>query len=132
MTITINVTADSPIEIREILLGLAGGAPPAPVNPTVAPAATSASGTPPAATPAPVPISAPPAAPVQTLVVPVAPAPTYSLEQITAAGSALIDAGKMTELVGLLGTFGVQSVQQLQPDQLGAFATRLREMGAQI
>lgn len=48
------------------------------------------------------------------------------------AGAALIDAGKMNELIGLLGAFGVQAVTQLKQEQLGAFATELRKLGAQI
>jgi len=45
---------------------------------------------------------------------------------------ALIDAGKINELMGLLNAFGVQAVTQLKQDQLGAFATELRKLGAQI
>lgn len=48
------------------------------------------------------------------------------------AGAALIDAGKINELMGLLNNFGVQAVTQLKQDQLGAFATELRKLGAQI
>jgi len=64
--------------------------------------------------------------------VPVAPAPTYNRDQIMTAGAALIDAGKINELMGLLNAFGVQAVTQLKQDQLGAFATELRKLGAQI
>lgn len=48
------------------------------------------------------------------------------------AGAALLDAGKMNELMSLLNAFGAQAVTQLKEDQLGAFATELRKMGAQI
>ena len=109
----------------------------APAPATPAPAVT------PAPAPAPAPVQAPvtPApAPVQAPVtpapapapVPVAPAPTYSRDQIMTAGAALIDAGKINELMGLLNSFGVQAVTQLKQDQLGAFATELRKLGAQI
>jgi hypothetical protein len=64
--------------------------------------------------------------------VPTAAAPTYSRDQIMTAGAALIDAGKMNELVTLLNSYGVQAVTQLKQEQLGAFATELRKMGAQI
>ena len=64
--------------------------------------------------------------------VPVAAAPTYSRDQIMTAGAALIDAGKINELMGLLNAFGVQAVTQLKQDQLGAFATELRKLGAQL
>ena len=93
--------------------------PPVAVAPTPAPTAQPASSP---AEPAP----APPAA------VPVAAAPTFTREQIMTAGAALLDAGKMNELMGLLNTFGVQAVTQLKQDQLGAFATELRKLGAQI
>lgn len=96
--------------------------PPAPAQPPVAPAPTAA----PTAAPAPAPT---PAAPP---VVPVASAPTYNRDQIMTAGAALIDAGKINELMGLLNAFGVQAVTQLKQEQLGAFATELRKLGAQI
>lgn len=108
-------------------------AAPAYAAPTAAPAptapaqvCTTASPVTPAANPAPV---APPAAPP---VVPTAAAPTYNRDQITTAGAALIDAGKINELMGLLNAFGVQAVTQLKQEQLGAFATELRKLGAQI
>ena len=125
----VNVTVKAP-ELAEAILSLAaalsGAALPAPApvqaqtppapTPTAAPAA------------APVPVQ-PPAAPPA---VPVAAAPAYSREQIMTAGAALIDAGKMNELIELLGAFGVQAVTQLKQEQLGAFATELRKLGAQI
>lgn len=92
----------------------------APMSP--APTATTAAPVTPAANPAPV---APP-------IVPTAAAPTYNRDQIMTAGAALIDAGKIAELMGLLGAFGVQAVTQLKTEQLGAFATELRKLGAQI
>jgi len=64
--------------------------------------------------------------------VPIAPAPTYTHEQIMQAGTALVDAGKMPQLMDLLTRFGVQAVTQLQSDQLAAFAIELRKLGASI
>jgi hypothetical protein len=64
--------------------------------------------------------------------VPVPGAPTYTLDQISRAGASLVDAGKMQQLLELLGRYGVQAVTQLQPEQYGAFATELRALGAQI
>ena len=95
-------------------------APPAPAQATKSTLAHVA-----ASAPAPVP-AAPPAA------VPVAAAPTITREQIMTAGAALIDAGKMSELMGLLNRFGVQAVTQLKQEQIGAFATELRKLGARI
>lgn len=151
----INVTVNAP-ELAEALNNLAaalkGAKPepaaskagkadkPAPVPPAdyMPPADTApAPATPaPAVTPAPAPAPAPVQAPVTPAPapapVPVAPAPTYSRDQIMTAGAALIDAGKINELIGLLNSFGVQAVTQLKQDQLGAFATELRKLGAQI
>ena len=156
----INVTVNAP-EIAEALNNLAaalkGAKPepaasktgkadkPAPVPPAdymppadtaPAPAAPAPAAPAPAVTPAPAPAPAPVQAPVTPapapVPVPVAPAPTYSRDQIMTAGAALIDAGKINELMGLLNSFGVQAVTQLKQDQLGAFATELRKLGAQI
>lgn len=151
----INVTVNAP-ELAEALNNLAAalkGAKlepaasktgkadkPAPVPPAdyMPPADTApAPATPaPAVTPAPAPAPAPVQAPVTPAPapapVPVAPAPTYNRDQIMTAGAALIDAGKINELMGLLNSFGVQAVTQLKQDQLGAFATELRKLGAQI
>lgn len=103
---------------------------PAPVNPTQTPAPTMAA---PVAAPAPTAgqtSAAPGSTPAPA--VPVAGAPTYTLDQISRAGASLVDAGKMEQLLALLGRYGVQAVTQLQPEQYGAFATELRALGAQI
>ena len=75
-----------------------------------------------------------PSSAVPTGGVPLAPAPTFTLEQVSKAGADLLTAqpAKMQELMALLAQFGVQAVNALRPDQLGAFATALRGMGAQI
>lgn len=151
----INVTVNAP-ELAEALNNLAaalkGAKPepaasktgkadkPAPVPPAdympptdTAPApATPAPAVTPAPAPAPAPVQAPVTPAPAPAPVPVAPAPTYSRDQIMTAGAALIDAGKINELMGLLNSFGVQAVTQLKQDQLGAFATELRKLGAQI
>lgn len=80
---------------------------------------------------------APPAAPAPTAPAAPAPAvpvtaPTYTLDQIAKAGAALVDAGKMDQLLALLGKYGVAAVTQLTPEQYGNFATELRALGAQI
>ncbi len=64
--------------------------------------------------------------------VPLAQPPKYTVDQIMAAGAMLMDAGKVNELMNLLHSFGVQAVMDLKPEQLGAFATALRELGAMI
>ena len=83
-------------------------APTAPVNPTPAPTASAQAPT--------VPTSA----------------PQYTLEMIANAGSSLIDAGKMDQLMGLLGKFGVASLTELAPENYGAIAGELRALGATI
>ena len=99
-----------------------GPAPAMPQTPGPAPAPVTP---PPAPAPAPAPQTAAP-------VMPVAGAPTYTLDQISKAGAALVDAGKMEPLLALLTKYGVQAITQLQPAQYGVFATELRALGAQI
>lgn len=76
----------------------------------------------------PVPVIAPA---VNTTPVPTS-APQYTLDMIATAGSALIDAGKMGQLMGLLEKFSVASLTELSPSSYGAFATELRALGAAI
>lgn len=66
--------------------------------------------------------------------VPVAPAPVYTQNQISKAGAELIaaDPAKMSALRGLLAQFNVTSIPELKEEQFGAFATELRELGANI
>ena len=59
-------------------------------------------------------------------------ATTYSLDDLAHAAMALMDAGRQADLQGLLAKFGVESLPQLPPAHYGAFATGMREMGAQI
>ena len=104
--------------------------PAAPVNPAPAPTVpTQATGAPLSATPAqtvaPV-ANAPVASAVPT------GAPTYTLDMIARAGAALVDAGKMDALCGLLAKYGVEALTALDPAQYGNFANDLRALGAQI
>lgn len=96
--------------------------PMAPVNPTPAQV------TQPTAAPATMPTIA------ETTAAPAVPtsAPQYTLDMIATAGSALIDAGKMDQLMGLLGKFGVASLTELAPESYGAVANELRALGAAI
>ena len=64
--------------------------------------------------------------------VPLANAPQFTVDQIMAAGATLMDAGKVNDLMNLLHSFGVQAVMELKPEQLGAFATEMRKLGAAI
>lgn len=95
------------------------------------------------------PVQQPPAAPVAPTAAPTvaqtgpratapgsAPtaAPSYTKEQLQLAGGNLITAHpeKMPELMGLLQRFGVANVTALPEEQIGAFATAMREIGAVI
>jgi hypothetical protein len=57
---------------------------------------------------------------------------TYSMDQLAVAATSLVDAGKREDLLQLLASFGAQALTQLPKEQYGAFATKLREMGAKI
>lgn len=91
--------------------------------PTAAPAPTAPTQTPVQQTPAPV----APTQPVQQA----APA-QITLEAISRAGAALVDQGKMQQIMGLLNKYGVQAITQLQPNTYEAFAAEMRTLGAQI
>ncbi|GIN37823.1 hypothetical protein [Heyndrickxia oleronia] len=59
-------------------------------------------------------------------------APTYTMDQLAVAATQLVDANRRDELLQLLASFGVQALTQLPQEQYGAFATKLRELGAKI
>lgn len=125
-------TAPAPIPAPAVPPVAAPAAPIAPASPTSAV---------PPVNPAPAPAAAAPVAGPQVThpgnapaVAPVAAAPTYTVEQIGKAGADLVsqDAAKMPELLVLLQKYGVQAITQLKPEQLGAFATELRGLGAKL
>ena len=99
-----------------------------PSNPAPGPIPTAASAGFPG--PAPTPVSQ--ASPLPQAGLPLGGPPQYTVDQIMQAGATLMDAGKVTELTNLLHSFGVQAVMDLKPEQLGAFATEMRKMGAAI
>lgn len=80
-----------------------------------------------------------PVAPV-TPVEPVAPTTpavpvsekTYTLEDIQRASAALVQGGKIAQLQALLQQFNAISLAHLSQDNFGAFALKLRELGADI
>lgn len=57
---------------------------------------------------------------------------TYTLEDLQRASSTLVQAGKIQLLQGLLQEFNSLALTTLPVDQYGAFALRLRELGAAI
>ncbi|MEZ7737337.1 hypothetical protein O3822_07075 [Gemella sanguinis] len=80
-----------------------------------------------------------PTAPIQpvTPVAPTTPAvpvseKTYTLEDIQRASAALVQGGKIAQLQALLQQFNAISLAHLSQDNFGAFALKLRELGADI
>ena len=57
---------------------------------------------------------------------------TYTLEDLQRASSTLVQAGKIQLLQGLLQEFNSLALTTLPAEQYGAFALRLRELGAVI
>ena len=112
------------------------GNPMPPVNiPAAQPTHTAAPASAAPTNPAPLPHTASATPPPMTSPsngVPQAAAPTYTLDQLARAGAALAQSGKMEDALALLARYGVQTVNQLKPEQYGAFATELRALGAQV
>ena len=142
--ITFTITGDDAEEVFSTLKGctalLSEDVPtaqpkdkPAPVNPTpAAPGSAPIAATNPAPVPtAPVPAVTPALPPIQP---PVAAPPTYTHEQIGKAGADLVasNPGLMPTLMELLQRYGAAMVTDLKPEQLGAFATEFRALGAKI
>jgi len=55
-------------------------------------------------------------------------APTYTVEQLAVAATQLVDAGKISELRGILQSFGVSALTELPKERYGEFATVLRQV----
>ncbi len=147
MEFTVNVNIKASSELLAILKTLTGIKNTQVTTPTSTPTSTPAQISQPptqqAPTSAPTQVSVPlipiappvpPAQPPQTSAaeVPVAPAQTYTMDQLAVAATQLVDAGRREELISLLTQFGVQALTALPKEQYGAFATTLRQMGAKI
>jgi hypothetical protein len=70
-------------------------------------------------------------APAPTAAFPTA-APSCTLEQLARAGAELAQTGKIEQALALLARYGVQTISGLKPEQYGAFAAELRELGARL
>lgn len=57
---------------------------------------------------------------------------TYNLDEISRAGTALIDEGKMPQLIELLKRYNVQALTQLDPSTYPAVAEELKALGAKL
>lgn len=60
------------------------------------------------------------------------PKKEITLEQISKAGLALMDAGRLNDLMGLLAKYGLQSLTAADPKQYAAIADDLVAMGGTI
>lgn len=60
------------------------------------------------------------------------PVKTYTLDEISRAGTALIDEGKMPQLIELLKRYNVQALTQLDPSAYPAVAEELKALGAKL
>lgn len=74
--------------------------------------------------PDPAPTPAPPPEPAS-----LDPGKEITVDDLARCGAALVDEGKMEELVALLGQYGVQAITQLKPEQFAGFAADLCKLG---
>ena len=81
---------------------------------------------------APTPAATPNAAANAAAPSPAATSKAVTFDDIVAAGSQLLDAGRMGDLLNLLKGFGVQAITQLKPEQFPDVAVALRGLGAKI
>ena len=132
-------TAEAPAQTAPVAPVAAAPVQAAPVTPvTPAPAQTNPAPAQPAPVQAPAaPVQPVPAAPAAPAPAPVQPAPVaanngprYTLEQISRAGAALADQGKIPQIIALLGKYGVQTVNQIKPEHINAVAEELKALGA--
>lgn len=63
---------------------------------------------------------------------PAAETKVYGLDDLSRAGAALIDRGKMPQLIDLLKKYGVQAVTQLDASVYPAFVEEMKALGAQF
>lgn len=116
--------AETPVQAPEMVSTTA------PTTPVDVPVTVGVNGATSATTNAPAPTPAP-----DTATAPVTAATSekvYTFEDITAAGSQLLEMNKMSQLMELLKGYGVQAVTQLKPEQYADVAAGLRGLGAKI
>ena len=58
--------------------------------------------------------------------------PVYNIDMLSRAGTALLDQGKMGDLLNLLSKYGASSLMDLKPEQYGPFAQDLKAIGADL
>jgi hypothetical protein len=77
----------------------------------------------------------PKAQPTNVTPVPAAPAPApkaATLADVQKAAAQMRDEGRLNQVTGLFGEFGIKKLSDLKGDALLKFAERLRQMGAKI
>ena len=77
----------------------------------------------------------PKAEPANVTPMPAAPAPaakTASLADVQKAAAQMRDEGRLNQVTGMFGEFGIKKLSDLKGDALQKFAERLRGMGAKI
>lgn len=57
---------------------------------------------------------------------------SFSMDQLSVAATQLMDAGRQSDLLGLLAQFGVPALTMLAKEHYGTFANALRGLGAKI
>lgn len=77
---------------------------------------------------APAPVEAPPTG---TPAPPNTPTPV-TLDAVQRAAAQLRDAGKLNQVTGMFGEFGIKKLSDLKGDALQGFAERLRQLGAKL
>lgn len=70
--------------------------------------------------------------PVITQDIPADDGPVYNIDMLSRAGTALLDKGKMGDLLNLLGEFSAASLMDLKPEQYPAFAQKMKAIGADL
>ena len=70
--------------------------------------------------------------PAVTQDVPTNDTPVYTIDLLSRAGTALLDKGKMGDLLNLLGKYSASSLMDLKPEQYAAFAQEMKAIGADL
>ena len=70
--------------------------------------------------------------PAVTQDIPADDAPVYTIDLLSRAGTALLDKGKMGDLLNLLGKYNASSLMDLKPEQYAAFAQEMKAIGADL
>lgn len=70
--------------------------------------------------------------PAVTQDIPADDTPVYTIDLLSRAGTALLDKGKMGDLLNLLGKYNASSLMDLKPEQYAAFAQEMKAIGADL